>query len=300
MSSLKNIAPVCILSALGLAACAQTMPKELADARAAYDRAVHGPAEQLAPSDLHVAHSALEQAEQAYNQQGDSQETRDLAYIAERRAEIAEINARTVAANHSAADAEKLAQQNQAQERVRTQSELDAARRELEANQAALSQAQAQKADAEKRAQQALNDLQRVAAVKEEQRGTVITLSGSVLFPSGKADILGSAEGRLAQVADALSTTDPDSQIVVEGYTDSQGSTKFNEKLSQNRAESVRSYLISHGVAPDRIRAEGLGPAKPIADNTSSEGRANNRRVEIVVQPGSTPGGQPGSTPGGA
>ena len=69
----------------------------------------------------------------------------------------------------------------------------------------------------------------------------------------------------------------------IEGYTDSKGSQSRNIDLSQRRAESVRSYLISRGLPADRVVAKGMGPDRPIADNTSAEGRANNRRVEIVV-----------------
>jgi outer membrane protein OmpA-like peptidoglycan-associated protein len=75
---------------------------------------------------------------------------------------------------------------------------------------------------------------------------------------------------------------------VVEGHTDSQGSASFNQDLSHRRAESVRLYLVSHGIAADRVTSEGLGLTRPIADNTSAEGRANNRRVEIIVQPSKT------------
>ena len=73
--------------------------------------------------------------------------------------------------------------------------------------------------------------------------------------------------------------------MVVEGHTDSQGADAMNQELSQKRAESVRTYLVSRGIAADRITAQGFGPSRPIADNTSPEGRANNRRVEIVVKP---------------
>jgi outer membrane protein OmpA-like peptidoglycan-associated protein len=128
-------------------------------------------------------------------------------------------------------------------------------------------------------------DLARVASVKQDTRGTVITLSGGVLFASAKYDLLPAAQSNLAQVADALSKSDPDSKIIVAGYTDSQGGQAYNMELSQHRAEAVRSFLVSHGVASDRISAQGFGPSQPVADNASAEGRADNRRVEIVVQP---------------
>ena len=113
----------------------------------------------------------------------------------------------------------------------------------------------------------------------------VITLSGSVLFQSAKSDLLPGAQVKLNDVAAALTKEDPDSKMIVEGHTDSQGAASFNQDLSQHRADSVRTYLISRGISSDRITAQGLGAGRPIADNASPEGRANNRRVEIVVQP---------------
>ena len=95
-------------------------------------------------------------------------------------------------------------------------------------------------------------DLARIASVKQEARGMVITLSGSVLFASGKSDLLPDAQIKLNEVATALGQQDPDAKIVVEGHTDSQGASSFNQDLSQKRAESVRGYLVSRGIASDR------------------------------------------------
>ena len=74
-------------------------------------------------------------------------------------------------------------------------------------------------------------------------------------------------------------------QVQVDGHTDSVGSDEDNMRLSQGRADSVRSYLVTQGVPSARIKAVGRGESMPIADNKSPEGRANNRRVEIIVQP---------------
>ena len=112
----------------------------------------------------------------------------------------------------------------------------------------------------------------------------VITLSGGVLFASAKAELLPEAVIKLNTVAEALTQQDPDSKMVVEGHTDSQGAAGYNQDLSQRRAEAVRAHLVSRGIAADRITAQGFGLTRPVADNTSTEGRANNRRVEIVVQ----------------
>jgi outer membrane protein OmpA-like peptidoglycan-associated protein len=112
----------------------------------------------------------------------------------------------------------------------------------------------------------------------------VITISGSVLFASGKTALLPGAQEKLALVADALKDQG-DKQIVVEGHTDTQGSDASNQELSKVRAQTVRDFLVSHGVPSDHIRAEGLASTRPVADNKTPEGRANNRRVEIIVQP---------------
>ena len=130
-----------------------------------------------------------------------------------------------------------------------------------------------------------MKDLAAVAAVKEEARGMVITLSGSVLFASGKFALLNTAMTKLDQVAEALKAQDADKRMVVEGHTDSQGSDKVNQPLSLNRGNAVRDYLVTRGVASEKITAVGLGSSRPIVDNKSAENRANNRRVEIIVSP---------------
>ena len=112
----------------------------------------------------------------------------------------------------------------------------------------------------------------------------VITLSGSVLFRSDEATLLPEARTRLGQVTDALMAT-KERSIIVEGHTDSQGSDAHNLDLSQRRAEAVRAYIVERGYDASRVRALGVGEGQPLADNGTDEGRANNRRVEIVVQP---------------
>jgi len=111
-----------------------------------------------------------------------------------------------------------------------------------------------------------------------------ITLSRSGLFAADKSTLLPEAKTRLGQVATALLET-KERRLAIEGYTDSRGSDAYNLDLSQRRADAVRAYLISNGYPPDLIVAHGAGKAMPIADNATSEGRANNRRVEIVITP---------------
>lgn len=103
-----------------------------------------------------------------------------------------------------------------------------------------------------------------------------------MLFASGQTELLPSARNRLSEVADALKQSD--NALTIEGHTDAQGADSFNEELSLRRAEQVRDFLVSRGVPPDRISVRGLGEYRPVASNSTPEGRANNRRVEIVLQ----------------
>ena len=283
---------------LFVAGCATVVPRELVDARAAYNHAATGPAATADPADLHKAREALATAEQAFANAPTAQNTRDLAYVAERRAELAEALASQMVdtSKKSQADQEFIKDQTQIQANTKgqltqTREQLAESQRQGDQKSAQLTQeqqarmtAEAQAADAEQRAKAAQDALTKLAAVKEEERGLVITLSGSVLFTSDGAELLPDAQTRLNQVADALLAT-KERSIVVEGHTDSRGSEAHNLDLSQRRAESVRAYLISRGYQADLITARGIGKGRPIADNSSAEGRANNRRVEIVVQP---------------
>jgi outer membrane protein OmpA-like peptidoglycan-associated protein len=283
-----------IWAALLLAGCGTTLPsKELVDARDAYDKVSKGQAAQLKPDQVHEAKVALDQAEQAFSDDGNADRSRDLAYIAQRKSEFAASEAgRAMAATQKDQAARELLQL-QSQGLTRAQGELSKTKQQLAANaqqlQATGQQLEAEKKarlDAEKRARDAMDKLAVAGAlaVKDEPRGTVITMSGQVLFQSGKADLLPGAQQRMAAVAQALKDNE-DHKMVVEGHTDSQGSESSNMDLSQRRAEAVRSFFVSQGVPADKISAVGIGQGRPIADNKSVEGRAQNRRVEIIIQP---------------
>lgn len=289
---MKTIYTFTFLSALVGSACAATIPPpELVSARTAYSRASNGLAAELNPTDLHIAKQSLDAAERSLVNEDDLQVIKDLGYVAERQVQIAEARARTMQAiAEEKQTIEQMHAATEAQGKM-TMAELDRTKDQLAAknqalkNQGATLQTEVQlRQEAERRAAQAAADLAKFASVKQETRGMVITLSGSVLFASGKADLLPAAQIRLNEVAKALTEQDPDSQMVVEGHTDSQGTITFNQQLSQRRAQTVRDYLVSRGIASDRITAEGFGPSRTIADNRTAEGRANNRRVEIVVK----------------
>jgi outer membrane protein OmpA-like peptidoglycan-associated protein len=274
-----NRGGVCALGAALLAsACGATLPpKELVDARDAYKKAEVGPAAKLVPAELHGAKRALDQAESSFQNDGDSDTTKDFAYIALRKAEQVEVQAAEADDAQKREEANGRAAQLRVDNAKRTQAELARTKESLGREKAA-------RADAERRAKEALENLARIAAIKEEPRGTVITLSGGVLFASGKWELLPIAQEKLTQIAQALKEQE-DATIVVEGHTDSLGSAGANQELSQNRARSVRDFLVSRGLPNERVSAVGHGPDRPVADNKSPEGRANNRRVEIIVTP---------------
>ena len=290
MNRILNIGLLVAMTGVpGALGCAAAMPpQDLVNARTAYDRASKGPAAAYNPADLHIAKEQLDTAEAAFQKDGDTQATRDEAYVAVRKAELAETVARTKQSDQTKAGVVDAMHDDQKKTVAHTAAELEQAKVQLAAqNTAIVTQAAALK-DAEKRAAQAREDLSKFASVKQEPRGMVITLSGSVLFASAKADLLPAAQLKLNDVATALTKEDPISKIVVEGHTDSQGSAANNQELSQRRAQVVRDYLVTRGIASDRISAQGFASTRSVADNTSPEGRANNRRVEIVVQPTSS------------
>jgi len=311
---MKNRTTIDFISLLGApmlallaAGCAAVTPVELTNARTAYNRASAGPASQYTPADLHKARVALDNAEASFADEKDSQRTIDLAYIAERTAQTAEALAAGAIAKKKTADAKDAYGAEQGAIVKNTQGALVKTREDLANTEKARVQQEQQVAtertarqDADKKADESeqravaadqkskeANDALAKLAAKDDERGLVITLSGSVLFRTNDSNLLPAALTRLDQVADALVAKGH--PVVVEGYTDSRGSQATNLALSQRRAESVRSYLVSRGVAQGAISARGMGSDRPVAENTNAEGRANNRRVEIVIAKGNAP-----------
>lgn len=285
---IKRLFPLVLVAAAASSAvvgCASTVPHELADARVAYKKAQGSSASQMAPADLQTAKEALDRAERQFSDEGNEQSTRDLAYVAQRKAELAMIQAQLVSASRDKDAAQQGLLDTATMTAEQRNAQLQQTNQNLQRTNAQLEQERTARAEAEKRLKDAMARLNAFAAIKEEPRGMVITLPGGVLFESGKFALLGTAQEKLNQVADAL-LQNRDATMVVEGHTDSQGDPKMNQKLSEDRAKSVRDYLVSRGIASDRITSAGFGQDRPVADNKSAEGRANNRRVEIVVNGG--------------
>jgi outer membrane protein OmpA-like peptidoglycan-associated protein len=290
---MRNVLQLVVPVAL-LAACGGNLPppKELVDARNSYQSAKNGVAMQLDPTDLHEADLALQRAEQAWRDSQDPKDEHpiDLAIVAQRRAEIA-------AAEAAAAKAQSDLTQAKADLQAAMQSQLQSAKGQLNQTQQTLNQTQsqlqqtaaqaaaqkAQLADLTARLQDARDTIAKIAAVKDDSRGMVITLQGEVLFKTGEWNLKPAAMAKLDQIADAL--RGKEQPMVVFGYTDNVGTYDKNMDLSQKRAQSVRDYLVTKGIPTDLITAQGKGPDSPVAENTSVDGRAQNRRVEIVVQP---------------
>ena len=109
-----------------------------------------------------------------------------------------------------------------------------------------------------------------------------VTFAADVFFDFDKAVLKPEGKAKLDDVVGKLKATALEVVIAI-GHTDSVGTAEYNQKLSVRRAEAVKAYMVSKGIEPNRIYTEGKGKAQPIASNTTAEGRAKNRRVEIEV-----------------
>jgi outer membrane protein OmpA-like peptidoglycan-associated protein len=278
-------------------------PLELYEARNAVRIARWVGAEQWAPDALRRAEISLQNAEDEYagrstNKKTVQQNSRDAAQTAEdarlitiRKMEDQQAaDARAAAAAReadAAAQAAEADRQRRAAEEAKAQSDADA-QRALEQKQAAAAAAQqAQQqvaaAEAEKtRLREELRaQLNQVLETKEEAGRLIVNMS-DVLFDFGQYTLKPGAKEKLAKISGIL-ISHPGLTLEVDGHTDSVGSDAVNLKLSEQRADTVRSYLISQGVQPDTITAHGFGKDKPVATNDTAAGRQLNRRVEIVV-----------------
>lgn len=187
-------------------------------------------------------------------------------------AELEKMKADLDATRKAAEEAQKAAEL----ERQR----LEEQRRGDEARAAELAKARAGQQEAEDALKTTLSQL---GQVREEARGLIVTLPGSIYFDVNKAEVKAAMRERLAEVAKALATVG-NRRVLVEGHTDSTGTDDYNLKLSRLRAESVRSILIAGGVSAGRIESQGYGKTRPVASNATASGKAQNRRVEIVIQ----------------
>jgi len=282
-----------------MSSCATTTPPELVQARTAYTTSSNGLTGKLAPTELYDAWTVLAKANKEFDEHGDTTVCRDLTYIAQNKLALADVKARTELDRQKIAEAVKSGVMVRDTQVKNTRAALSSTREqlkderrdnnaktvEMEKTAEQLELEKTARMTAEAKLAGAMKDLATIAAIKEETRGLVITLSGSILFASNRYALLNTAMTKLDQVAEALKAQDADKRMVVEGHTDSQGSDRINQPLSLNRAGAVRDYLVSRGVDSNKITAIGMGSSRPLVDNRNAENRANNRRVEIIIQP---------------
>lgn len=225
---------------------------------------------------------ALAEREKAEAERQKALLERERALAEETRRRQAELDAQNADAARAAAEAAK--QQAEAA-KLAADAEAERARAQAQQAQAQAQQAQAAIAQAEQEKtalrEKLREQLSVILETRETARGLIVNVS-DVLFDTGSATLKPGAREKLARVAGILASH-PDLKIEIEGHTDSVGGDDYNQRLSERRAESVRSYLVQQKIPPTVVDAEGFGESRPVASNTTSAGRQQNRRVELVV-----------------
>lgn len=288
-------------------------PLELYEAVNAVQIAEAGGADKYAADTMATAKTALQNAQDLDTHKDNRKQTITYAREAVQAAEDARIiTIRKIKAEDDAAaqqarvNAEQQAQQAQQEAQQAKQIAQQQAEQRAEAERQAEAARQAQ-AQAEQGAQQAAQQteqireklraqLSAVLQTRETARGLIMNMS-DVLFDFNKYTLKPDAREKLAKVSGILIAY-PNLQVQVEGYTDNVGSDEYNQKLSEQRADCVRDYLVSQSVSQDGVTAQGYGKGDPVADNSTNSGRAQNRRVQLVVS-GAAIGiqeGQPGAS----
>ena len=125
-------------------------------------------------------------------------------------------------------------------------------------------------------------DLGQNAEVSRVGEGIAVTFASGILFPYNSAEVLPAGRENLRQLAQSLQRY-PGTEVLIVGHTDNTGSDAYNQQLSERRAMSAKSYLVSMGIPSDRIRTAGRGEMEPVASNETDPGRQQNRRVEIAI-----------------
>jgi outer membrane protein OmpA-like peptidoglycan-associated protein len=273
-------------------------PLEVYEAINAVQIAEAAGADKYAADTMTTAKTALQNAHDIDVAGKDRKEAITFAREAVQSAEDARIiTIRKIKAEDEAAtqqarlNAEQQAQQSQlAAQQAQAAAAQQAAERAKAEAQAAAAEARAQQASAaqnaaEQSAEQVRERLRQqlnaVLQTTETARGLIVNMS-DVLFDFNKYTLKPEAREKLAKVSGILLAY-PNLKLQVEGYTDNIGSDEYNQKLSEERADGVREYLVSQSVADQNVTAQGFGKRDPVADNSTDSGRAQNRRVELVV-----------------
>jgi len=277
-------------------------PLELYEAYNAVRIAQANGADQYAADIMREAKQDLQNAADINsNKKGDRKMGITFARQAVQRSEDARLVSLRKKMEERQLNAQRAAQQSKLQaqqsEVQAQQAQMQAQQAQLEAEraQAAKARADAEAAEARARAAEAnksaesanavrerlRSQLNSVLATSETARGLIVNMS-DVLFDTGKYSLKPDTKISLAKVAGILQAY-PGLKLQVEGYTDNVGSEQMNQKLSENRADSVKNFLISQGVQSGNISSTGYGMSNPVADNSTAKGRSQNRRVQLVV-----------------
>ena len=301
-------------------------PLDLMQAQKAYELAQRANAERYAPEMMKEAKVTLAQATSLAAASGRRKEMVDFSRrtvalssdamratnrkieaqqleerIAKRKAEMDALESRARSAESSAAAAQTALEQSTAAKAAiesqmaglrQEKAGLEASKTALEAQKAQLEsekgQLETQKAELEKQKAELLARLQgalsKVAETKSTARGFIVNLP-DILFATNEAALKPEAKITIAKLSGIMLLMS-ELNVRIEGHTDSTGSASYNQALSQKRADSVLAFLTENGLAGSRMAAAGYGMDRPIADNATAEGRAKNRRVELVIAEG--------------
>ncbi|MNF64469.1 Outer membrane porin F precursor [compost metagenome] len=247
MKSSQLMIPALLAVTVTLAACSTPPNANLEQARTNYTGLQSDPqASKIAALETKEASDYLDKADKAYRDKEDVATVDQLAYLTNQRVEVAK---QTIALRTAEASLKDASAQ-------RAQARLDARDQQI------------------KQLKDSLN-------ARQTDRGTLVTF-GDVLFATDKAELKSNGLMNINKLAQYLQEN-PERKVIVEGYTDSTGTASHNQSLSERRAGSVRAALVKMGVDPARIVAQGYGKEYPVADNSSTSGRAMNRRVEVTI-----------------
>jgi outer membrane protein OmpA-like peptidoglycan-associated protein len=229
------------------------------------------------------ADSAIRQKEQAESDAARAESAKTQAESDTHNAQLAKAQAESDAAKAraDASDAQNATAQAKADMAANAASSADAvsmAQADAEKSRLAAQQAETDKAAMRTKLSEQLNS---ILQTRDSARGLIVSMS-DVLFDTGKYSLKPGAREKLAKVAGILLAY-PGLDIEVGGYTDNVGGDEMNQKLSENRAGSVRDYLVQQGVATNSVSSKGFGNTLPVASNDNSSGRQQNRRVELLV-----------------
>ncbi len=292
MLNRKAITPVLLSLVIAISACssAPITTSTLDQARSDFTAAQSASVPQLAPNEFKAASEALNAANAAAANREDLAKIDQLAALAKTKIATAQEVARTKRAEgdlaKSGAEREQIRLQARTAEAEAARRNAEQAQRDAEAAKAQAEQATAATRDAQAQAQALAAQLAELQAKKTE-RGMVVTL-GDVLFNTDQAVLTSGGQATVQKLANIL-RENTDRTVLVEGFTDSTGSTAHNLELSQRRAEAVRSALTQMGIDRSRVETRGYGEAYPVAGNATAGERQLNRRVEIVLSEAGKP-----------